>query len=75
MISYYTQQWLALYLQHKPQAAQRMQATTIHYLMPSPGDLRRPIAFDRDSHLSFYFCSGFAFDGISNPDLTHVGCK
>jgi hypothetical protein len=74
MISYYTQQWLARYLQHKPQAAEKMQARTIRYLMPGPGDTRKLVSIDRDSHLSFYFCSGFAFDGINNPDLTHVGC-
>ncbi|HVT64543.1 MAG TPA: alpha/beta hydrolase [Mycobacteriales bacterium] len=79
MISYYMQQWLALYLQHKPQAARAMRSTTIRYLMPGRGDVRRPIAFDRNSHLSFYFCSGFAFRDlagheVADGDLTHVGC-
>ena len=74
MIGYYTQQWLALYLQHRPHAAHAMRSTTIRYLMPGPGDTRRMTSFDRDSHLSFYFCSGFAFQDTEDADLTNVGC-
>jgi hypothetical protein len=47
--------------------------------MPGPGDSRQLVTFGRDSDLSFYFCSGFAFrlpDGhiVSNGDLTGDGC-
>ncbi|HVT20450.1 MAG TPA: hypothetical protein VHE57_03560 [Mycobacteriales bacterium] len=79
MIGYYTQQWLALYLQHHPHAAQQMRATRIRYLVPGPGDTRHLVSFDRDRHLSFYFCSGFAFHTLAghpvdDGDLTHDGC-
>ncbi|HWC36273.1 MAG TPA: alpha/beta hydrolase [Mycobacteriales bacterium] len=74
MTSYYVQQWLALYLQHDPHAATAMRRTTIRYLMPGPHDSRHLVSFDRNSHLSFYFCSGFAFGATQDPDLTHVGC-
>ncbi|HVV76395.1 MAG TPA: hypothetical protein VHC43_10195 [Mycobacteriales bacterium] len=75
MTSYYVQAWLALYLQHRPQAARAMTSTTIRYLMPGPHDTRRLISFDRNSHLSFYFCSGFSFMTTHEADLTHAGCK
>jgi hypothetical protein len=79
MASYYVQAWLALYLQHHPQAATAVQSPTIRYLIPGPGDSRQLVTFDRDAHLSFYFCSGYAFrllDGhmVSDGDLNGDGC-
>ncbi len=77
--SYYVQAWLAMYLQHRPSGAAAMQARKLHYLLPGPRDSRKPVTIDRDSHLSFYFCSGFAFrvpggPMVANGDLTHDGC-
>jgi hypothetical protein len=79
MASYYVQAWLAMYLQHRASGAAAMQAHTIRYLMPGAHDSRHLVTFDRDSHLSFYFCSGFAFrvpggSMVSDGDLTHDGC-
>jgi hypothetical protein len=79
MASYYVQAWLALYLQHQPRAATALQSPTIRYLIPGQGDSRQLVTFDRDGHLSFYFCSGYAFrllDGhmVSDGDLTGDGC-
>jgi hypothetical protein len=80
MASYYVQAWLAMYLQHRPWGATAMQAHRIRYLMPEAGGARKMASFDRDSHLSFYFCSGFAFRvpsgaTVSDGDLTHDGCR
>lgn len=79
MASYYVQAWLAMYLQHRASGATAMQSHTIRYLEPRAGDVRRLVTFDRDSNLSFYFCSGFAFrvpggTMVDEGDLTHDGC-
>jgi len=80
MASYYVQAWLDKYLKHDPGADRLLTATTLHYLQPGSGGLWRPVTISRDSHLSFYFCSGYAFrlaDGrrISSPDLIADGCR
>jgi hypothetical protein len=80
MSSYYTQAWLAMYLQHQAWGGTAMHAQKILYLMPQSGDSRRLVTFGRDSHLSFYFCSGFAFKVPGGPmvadgDLSKAGCS
>ena len=80
MSSYYIQAWLAMYLQHRAWGGVAMQAHTLRYLVPQAGDARRMVTIDRDSHLSFYFCSGFAFrvpggPTVANGDLTRDGCR
>jgi pimeloyl-ACP methyl ester carboxylesterase len=79
MTSYYVQAWLGEYLQHDTWANSALTSGTIRYLMPGPGDSRHMATFSRNSNLSFYFCSGFAFslsDGVhvSDGDLTGDGC-
>jgi len=79
MASYYIQAWLAKYLLHQPSADHALLSDQIRYLMPGPGDTRHLVTFDRDSHLSFYFCSGYAFrlasgKRVSDGDLNGDGC-
>jgi hypothetical protein len=80
LTSFYSEAWLAKYLQHDPNADGALLATDISYLMTTDGDTRRRVTIDRDTHLSFYFCSGYAFhlDGgasVFNGDVTGDGCS
>ncbi|MHB8439151.1 MAG: alpha/beta hydrolase family protein [Acidimicrobiales bacterium] len=79
MASYYVQAWLDKYLKNDPTADSRLLSPTIDYLEPVGNGVWRPVTIDRDSHLSFYFCSGYAFhlaDGqlASDTDIVHDGC-
>lgn len=79
MASYYVQAWLGEYLQHASWAGAALMSGSIRYLMPEPGDARQMATFDRNDHLSFYFCSGLAFrpgNGrwVRNGDLDGDGC-
>jgi hypothetical protein len=79
MSSVYTQAWLAKYLQHDPSADDVLLGTTLRYLEPDATGTWRPLSLNRDEHLSFYFCSGYALatpDGaVRDDDLTGVGCQ
>jgi hypothetical protein len=80
LASYYAQAWLAKYLQHDPSADAALLSSTLHYLMVGPDDTRHLVTIDRDSHLSFYFCSGYAFhlaDGtrVADGDVIGDGCR
>jgi hypothetical protein len=80
MASYYVQAWLGEYLQHESWADAAITSGIIRYLMPEPGDARQMVTFSRDSHLSFYFCSGLAArlgNGrlIRDGDLNRDGCS
>ncbi|MHB8329343.1 MAG: alpha/beta hydrolase family protein [Acidimicrobiales bacterium] len=85
MASYYSQAWLDKYLKHDTGADSSLLATTLHYLEPVGHGVWQPVSIDRDTHLSFYFCSGYAFhsgDGnasssssrLVDDDLVGDGC-
>ena len=50
-----------------------LQATTFKYLEPQAGGRWVPIALDRSKQLSFYYCSGWSYDGNVNLDPAGVG--
>jgi dienelactone hydrolase len=80
MASYYVQSWLAKYLGHAPDADGRLLASAFSYLEPVGNGMWNPVTIDRDQHLSFYFCSGYAFhvatgDVTRNVDLISDGCS
>ncbi len=79
LASYYTRNWLDLYLKHEPGAAAALQARTITYYQPFGRSIWRLVHIHRNRNLSVYFCSAYAFhlpngDLVSNPDITHDGC-
>jgi hypothetical protein len=59
--SYYVQAWLDKYLKHRRDADRRLLAARFGYLEPKAGGELAPVEFERAEHLSFYFCSGYAF--------------
>jgi hypothetical protein len=59
--SYYVQAWLDKYLKHRRNADRRLLATRFDYLEPTAGGEWARLRFKRAKHLSFYFCSGYAF--------------
>jgi dienelactone hydrolase len=80
MASYYVQAWLAKYLKHDPDAGYQLLSPTIRYVGPDQAGRWSMHAFNRDDNLSFYFCSGYQFNGpggriFADPDLTGDGCS
>jgi hypothetical protein len=80
MASYYVQAWLAKYLQHNPDAGYQLLSPTINYIGPNATGKWEKESFNRDDNLSFYFCSGFQFNGsggrtFTDIDLIHDGCS
>ena len=72
MTSHYVQAWLDKYLKHRRDADRRLLASRFAYLEPKAGGEWAPVEFERADHLSFYFCSGYAFhtaDGRLRKDL------
>ncbi|HZU78489.1 MAG TPA: hypothetical protein VE991_01125 [Acidimicrobiales bacterium] len=79
MASYYVQAWLAKYLQHDTTADGRLLTSSIPYLEPVGHGVWKPITVARDAHLSFYFCSGYAFHTAGggtavDHDIVGDGC-
>ena len=91
MASYYVQAWLDKYLKGDEQnvgnlengGAPHLLATSLTYLDPTPQGIWKPVSLNRDGHLSFYFCSGYAFDvhngsptsSVVDDDITGDGCQ
>jgi pimeloyl-ACP methyl ester carboxylesterase len=80
MASYYVQAWLAKYLKHDPDAGYQLLSPTIRYFGPDQNGRWSMHTFNRDDNLSFYFCSGYQFNGpggriFADPDLTGDGCS
>jgi len=91
MASYYTQAWLDRYLKGDEQTlatltdgpAPHLLATSLVYLAPTPQGVWTSVTLDRDSRLSFYFCSDYSFavhNGQSaaiarDDDLIGDGCS
>jgi hypothetical protein len=76
--SYYTQAWLDKYVRHDPSADRRLLATRFRYLEPKGNGVWAAVTLTRADHLSFYFCSGYAFRSaagrlLANPDVGRVG--
>jgi dienelactone hydrolase len=65
LTSVYVQAWLDRYLKHRGDDGALL-GTELHYLEPRGRGVWAPVTIDRDSHLSFYYCSAYAFHGGSN---------
>ena len=79
LTSVYAQAWLDKYLKRRDSADGRLLATKWSYLEPVGNGRWEPITLQRESLLSFYFCSGYDFaraDGgrAVDPDVAGVGC-
>jgi dienelactone hydrolase len=77
--SHYVQAWLDKYLKHDRTADSRLLATRFRYLEPAGQGRWAPVTLARNSNLSFYFCSGYAFRSAGgslrqNTDITGLGC-
>ena len=80
MASYYVQAWLDKYLKHDSQGGYGLLSPTVRYIGPDQEGHWAMHTFNRDGNLSFYFCSGYAFDlhghkTFADPDITHDGCS
>jgi len=80
MASYYTQAWLEKYLKHAPASDGALMASSFEYLEPVGKGVWKPERIERDSHLSFYFCSGFSLHlagdkKVQDNDLIGDGCS
>ena len=79
--SVYVQAWLDRYLKHEGDDGALL-GRSLHYLEPRGKGVWAPVTIDRDSELSFYYCSAYSFhsgaDGrgpvLSDGDVAHVGC-
>lgn len=69
--SYYVQAWLNRYLKHR--SGKPLLAASMKYLEPKGSGVWAPVTLDRAKQLSFYYCSGWAFDGNLNLDPGGVG--
>jgi dienelactone hydrolase len=74
LTSVYTQAWLDKYLKQRASADKRLLATSWTYLEPAGQGRWEKVTLRRDSLLSFYFCSGYDFDGNVNADVARAGC-
>ncbi|MCW2709883.1 MAG: hypothetical protein JWR64_668 [Marmoricola sp.] len=74
--SHYVQAWLDRYLKHQRNDS-ALTGRTFRYLEPVGNGVWRPITLQRDSLLSFYYCSAYGFRSgsrvLSDDDLGHVG--
>ncbi|HEY2213572.1 MAG TPA: hypothetical protein VGH31_00855 [Acidimicrobiales bacterium] len=79
MVSYYVQAWLGKYLQHNPAANYQLLSSTLNYIGPNLQGQWVTQSIDRNSNLSFYFCSGFEFNSptekFADTDLISDGCS
>ncbi len=76
LTSTYVQLWLDKYLKHVDDTAGLL-ATHFTYLEPRGKGVWAPVQLDRNSLLSFYYCSAYDFrDGsveLRNPDIGGIG--
>lgn len=78
LTSVYTQRWLDRYLKHRTNTRSLL-GTSFRYLEPVGNGEWAPITLDRDSSLSFYYCSAYRVHGTggrvrADGDITGVGC-
>ncbi len=62
MVSYYVQAWLGKYLKHSAAANYQLLSPTMRYIGPNQAGQWVGQTLDRNSNLSFYFCSGYEFN-------------
>jgi dienelactone hydrolase len=80
LTSVYVQAWLDRYLKHRGTDGSLL-GTSLHYLEPRGRGVWAPVDLDRDSNLSFYYCSAYSVhsgaDGhgslVRDGDLAGVG--
>jgi dienelactone hydrolase len=76
LTSTYVQQWLDRYLKHRGNDAELLSASA-RYLEPRGHGVWAPVTLDRQSLLSFYYCSAYAFgtgaDAHADGDPDGVG--
>jgi dienelactone hydrolase len=77
LASHYTQAWLDRYLKHRRNDA-ALTGRSFRYLEPTGHGVWKPTTLDRDSLLSFYYCSAYGFRSgtkvLRNGDIGRVGC-
>jgi hypothetical protein len=70
---------LGKYLKHSAAANYQLLSPTLHYIGPNQRGQWVSQTLDRDSNLSFYFCSGFEFNSptqkFADTDLIGDGCS
>jgi hypothetical protein len=79
LASHYVQAWLDKYLKDDPSADAALLASAFRYLEPTSSGAWKPVTLDRDAHLSYQFCSAYAWTRAgggraSNGDINGVGC-
>jgi dienelactone hydrolase len=74
LASVYVQAWLERYLKHRGTDSSLV-GTSLHYLEPRGKGVWAPVTLDRDSNLSFYYCSAYALHSgaDSQGPLLHSG--
>jgi len=76
LTSRYVQLWLDKYLKHLDVDAQLL-GTQFSYLEPRGKGVWAPVTLNRDTGLSFYFCSAYDLqagaDEVRDPDIAGVG--
>ncbi|HEY1828045.1 MAG TPA: hypothetical protein VGF87_08495 [Acidimicrobiales bacterium] len=80
MAGFYIEAWLDKYLKHDPSAGYALLSPVIRYFGPDQDGQWTMHTFDRDPNLSFYFCSGYAFNlpggaTFADGDLIGDGCR
>ena len=75
--SVYVQAWLDRYLKHRDNTDVLL-GKRFRYLEPTGDSVWAPVTLDRDSLLSFYYCSAYGIrtlQGVAaNGDVAGVGC-
>lgn len=80
LTSAYVQAFLDRYLKHRG-SDESLVGTTLRYLEPRGNGVWAPVTLDRDSNLSFYYCSAYSIHSgptargpvVSDPDAAGVG--
>lgn len=74
--SHYVQAWLDRYLKHRSNDAE-LTGTRFRYLEPQGGGVWAPVSLQRESLLSFYYCSAYGFHSgarvLTDGDIGRVG--
>jgi hypothetical protein len=77
--SHYVQAWLDKYLKHDPAADAALLAGQFRYLEPTSSGSWKPVTLDRNSRLSYQFCSAYDWrraggGRAASRDINGVGC-
>ncbi len=82
LTSAYVQAFLDRYLKHRG-ADESLVGSRLRYLEPRGNGVWAPLTLNRDSSLSFYYCSAYSIHSgpgargpvLSDPDIAGVGCS